>query len=124
MSSFQLRSSGRLRHSQSDKKLSKSSHSSLFTRLRRGQLGSSRTKMAGDSLFSSNVGHRLSLGLSEHHSHVTSIPAHVPHVSSTDPVTSNVSKQGSQSCPSSPSINRRRRSKKWKNVFKSNKTSR
>ena len=94
--------------------------SSILTRLRRAQLGQSRTKVSQE--MTEECEHRLSLG-----------PAEGP---------STVKQSGSQSCPSSPGITRRwpdhrctgctvstdclycrRRDKKWKNVFKS-KTSR
>ena len=90
-----------LRHSQSDKKLIKSSHSSLFTRLRKGQIGASRTKVGppGD--------HRLSLGIGDHVVSVPGQPDTPGDMSTSGNNTANVSQQGSQSCPSSPSIGRR-----------------
>ena len=102
---------GNLLHSHSDKKMmvnSKVSHSSLFNRLRRGQLGSSRTKISTDEA----PDHRLSLVVDDQAD--TRPDTCLPR----DESSARVQQQGSQSCPSSPS-SRRRRSKKWKNVFKS-----
>jgi len=79
----------------------KMSKTSLFTRLRKKQ-GGSKGKDCEDT-----PDHRLSLALSD----------------SQDTHAGNVSRQGSHSCPSSPSLNNRRRTRGWKNVFKG-KTSR
>eukprot|EP00092_Neocalanus_flemingeri_P002698 GFUD01002888.1.p1 GENE.GFUD01002888.1~~GFUD01002888.1.p1 ORF type:complete len:941 (+),score=266.90 GFUD01002888.1:286-2823(+) len=89
----------------------KVSKSSLFTRLRRRQLGS--RGRVGDGA-TDVPDHRLSLALSE----TVPTTGQSGHTES-----GNVSRQGSQSCPSSPNLNSRRLSKGWKNVFKG-KTSR
>jgi len=85
----------------------KISKSSLFTRLRKRQLGSKGKVCEG------TPDHRLSLALSDT----------VPATAQDTTQSGNVSRQGSHSCPSSPSLSSRRRTRGWKNVFKG-KTSR
>ena len=84
-----------IRHHNTRGEKSKSSQSSLFTRLRRGQLGASRSKVSGDM--------RHTLGPSDP-------PQHEDYPSSAGgeaQLDEDIQTHGSQSCPSSPTVNRR-----------------